>query len=504
MTTTLTPGDPRQLGEYWLAGRLGEGGQGVVYEAYDDTGRRVAIKALRVDAGGDVDTRARFAKEVAAARRVSPFCTARVLAAELEAAQPYIVSEYVGGPSLRRAVERDGPYAPDEVYRLATGVATALTAIHQASVIHRDLKPDNVLIGPDGPRVIDFGIARTREMSLTTTGHVAGTPAFMAPESVLGQRAGPAVDVWAWGAVTLFAATGREPFTGDNVAALLHRILAADPDLSALEEPLRGLVAAAMAKDARDRPDARTLLLGLVGETGRPLEEGSRKAEPIRPFSHPAPPSLAAVAEEAYRGLDPPDRMVVPQILLRMVEPGEGAADMLREIHAEELLDGVVDPPTIDRVLARFARAELLVRDGDTMSLTNAALLRAWPRLRQWIDADRAGLRVQRQLSEAARLWDENGRRTGDLYQGTTLEAALSWAATGRHNVTLNLLENAFLNASLALGRVRTRRRRQVIAVLAVLLVVTLATAGIAVDQRASAEHQRDVAAARQTAARAE
>ncbi|MCT9934409.1 protein kinase [Planotetraspora sp. A-T 1434] len=639
----LAPGDPRRIGDYWLAGRLGEGGQGVVYEAYDEAGRRVALKALRLssygpfggvradaagdahgDGGGasggfdgwspgDADLRARFAREAAAARRVSSFCTAKIIAADLEGAQPYIVSEFVGGPSLRRAIERNGPYGPDDLYRLATGIATALTAIHEASVIHRDLKPDNVLIGPDGPRVIDFGIARTTEMSLTTTGHVAGTPAFMAPESVLGQRAGPAVDIWAWGAVTLYAATGREPFAldpageaggdfagnfgGNNVAAFLHRILAADPDVSMLQEPLRGLVVAAMAKDPSARPSSPELLMRLLrgqdadgreaggrgpgdgperagatgaqepggGTTGagrpgagrpggvaRPaggraaigevpgrgtqdgevpggeatrgwreeeragatallLAEGRRAAEAMRPPADVAPPSLAALAEDIYTSLGAADQAVVPQILLRMVMPGEGSDDLPRKVRADELLDGVVDLPTADRVLSGFARAELLVREGDTMSLASAALLRAWPRLREWIEADRAGLRVHRQLSEAARLWDENGRRPGDLYQGTSLDNALGWAATGRQHVTLNLLENAFLDASAALGRLRGRRRRQVTAVLAVLLAAALASAGVAVDQkafadrqRASAERQRDTAVARRTAALAD
>ncbi|MEZ0071009.1 serine/threonine-protein kinase [Planotetraspora sp. GP83] len=601
----LAPGDPRRIGDYWLAGRLGEGGQGVVYEAYDDAGRRVALKALRVDsyggfggaqnggAGGgahrggpgDAELRARFAREAAAARRVSSFCTARIIAADLEGAQPYIVSEFVGGPSLRRAVERNGPYGPDDLYRLATGIATALTAIHEASVIHRDLKPDNVLIGPDGPRVIDFGIARTAEMSLTTTGHVAGTPAFMAPESVLGQRAGPAVDIWAWGAVTLYAATGREPFAlapggeaagdvggnfggnfGENsVAAFLHRILAVDPDVSMLQEPLCGLVVAAMAKDPAARPSSPELLMSLLrgqdvndretggpgtggggtgegvtrtaggrpagggaqdgeatrgwreeelagrGETALLLAEGRRAAGAMRPPADVAPPSLAALAEDIYTSLGAADQAVVPQILLRMVMPGEGADDLPRKVRADELLDGVVDLPTADRVLSGFARAELLVREGDTMSLASAALLRAWPRLREWIEADRAGLRVHRQLSEAARLWDENGRRPGDLYHGTSLDNALGWAATGRQHVTLNLLESAFLDASAALGRLRARRRRQVTGVLAVLLAAALASAGVAVDQkafadrqRASAERQRDTAVARRTAALAD
>ncbi|WP_433224979.1 protein kinase domain-containing protein [Microtetraspora malaysiensis] len=480
----LAPGDPRRIGEYWLAGRLGEGGQGIVYEAYDAESRRVAVKVLR--AGDGVGTRARFAKEAAAARRVAPFCTARVIEADLDAPLPYIVSEYVGGPSLRRAVELDGPYEEDRLYRLATGVATALAAIHQASVIHRDLKPDNVLIGPDGPRVIDFGIARTREMSLTTTGHMAGTPAFMAPEIVLGRRAGPEVDVWAWGAVTVFAATGREPFGGDGVAALFHGILAGEPDLSMLKEPLRGLVAAAMAKDPRDRPSSRRLLLGLVGggdELAPLLAAGTRTAELVRPPAGASPPSLATLAEEVYAGLVPGDRALVPRVLLRMITPGEGGDDLPRRVRPDDLLDGVVGSETAERVLSAFARMDLVAREGGEVSVANAALPRAWPRLREWIDAERDGLRFHRRIGEAAALWDGHGRRPGDLYQGTALETAVAWAATGRRHVTLNLLESAFLDASLALGRVRGRRRRQLTAALAALLVLALASAVVAVVQ---------------------
>ncbi|MEV4065115.1 serine/threonine-protein kinase, partial [Nonomuraea dietziae] len=275
MGNALIDGDPQRLGGYWLAGRVGEGGQGVVYEGYDAEGQRVAIKVFR----GDPSVQPRLAKEAAAARRVPAFCTARVLDADLEGPRPYIVSEYVEGPSLRQVAK---VFREDELHRLATAMATALTAIHDAGVVHRDLKPDNVLLGPDGPRVIDFGVARTMEMSLTSAGLVAGTPSYMAPEVFSGERAGAPADVFAWGATVLFAATGMDPFRADSLGAVMHRVLSHEPDLSPLPGQVKELVAAALAKDPRQRPTSRELLLALVSgdglDTARLLAQGAGSA----------------------------------------------------------------------------------------------------------------------------------------------------------------------------------------------------------------------------------
>jgi hypothetical protein len=267
----MAANDPDRLGRYAVARRLGNGGQGVVYEAYDDAGDRVAIKVLhRGTRGRD------FVREVAAAQRVASFCTARLIAADASGPEPYLVSEYVEGPSLRQAVEDGGVFAGDRLHGLAIGIMTALVAIHEAGVAHRDLKPDNVLLSPDGPRVIDFGIARIEDMTPSTS--VGGTPPYMSPEALRGEAVGPAADVFSWGAVMLFAATGHSPFMGATMAEILHRVLTLEPDCGVLPHGLRGVVERALAKWAEDRPSSRDLLI-TAGRAGRRAgcESGARR-----------------------------------------------------------------------------------------------------------------------------------------------------------------------------------------------------------------------------------
>ncbi|WP_161602737.1 WD40 repeat domain-containing serine/threonine protein kinase [Thermomonospora catenispora] len=491
----LVPGDPRQLGKYWVAGRLGAGGQGVVYEAYDPAGTRVAIKTLHGELLADA-RREMLAREVRALRRVASFCTARVLEADLESTPPYVVSEFVPGPDLQRSVDGGGAYTGDALQRLAVGVATALAAIHQAGVVHRDLKPANVLLGPDGPRVIDFGLARTEDMTRSRTG-MKGTPRYMAPEVITGGRAGPAADVWAWGAVVLFAALGRPPFEGDGIPALMDDIMNRRPDLDVLPEPLRSVVAAALSKDPAERPTARQVLMSLIGgaegdaETGVLLAAGSEAAGGA--LTDAAPPlSLGEEAEAVYARLDPAAQEAVPRVLLRMVLPGEGAADTLRKAHAADF----ADDEAAGRVVEAFTAAGLLVAEDDTVAIANAALLRAWPRLREWVDADRDGLPIHQSLAEAARIWDSGGRKSGDLYQGTRLRLALDWAATGRRYLMPNAVERAFLEAGAALTRRRIRLRGLVTGALAVLLVVTIAAMAVVVEQHRTVTRQRDQAVA--------
>ena len=250
----LAGDDPEQVAGYRLRGRLGAGGMGRVYLAFAHDGRAVALKVIRPEFGEDQDFRERFRLEVAAARRVHGLYTAQVLDADPAASPPWLVTAYVPGPSVAEAVRAHGPLPVSTGLMLMGGVAEALAAIHAAGLIHRDLKPSNVLLSADGPRVIDFGIARAIEATeLTSTGIQLGTPSFMAPEQAEGDPVSPATDVFALGSVVAFAVTGRQPFGTGNEQALLYRIVHKEPDLDGCPEPLRGLVARCLAKSPAER-----------------------------------------------------------------------------------------------------------------------------------------------------------------------------------------------------------------------------------------------------------
>jgi hypothetical protein len=256
--------DPREVGVYRLLGRLGEGGQAVVFLAVSPTGSRAAVKLLPPTT--DPQVRSRFLKEVAAAQRVARFCTAQVLDAGISERRPFIVSEYVSGPSLVEVVEQFGPRSGAALERIAVATLTALSAVHAAGMVHRDFKPGNVLLGPDGPVVIDFGLAVVPGMTTTgLSGQVAlGTPAFMAPEQLAGERVTAAADVWSWAVTIVFAGTGELPFRGESLTATAYAILHSEPAVGRLPEPLGFLVHRCLSKDPAARPSARDALSELV------------------------------------------------------------------------------------------------------------------------------------------------------------------------------------------------------------------------------------------------
>ncbi|MEV5873555.1 serine/threonine-protein kinase [Streptomyces sp. NPDC052101] len=285
----LGAGDPQHIGSYRLLARLGAGGMGHVYLARSDRGRTAAVKLVREELAAQEEFRARFRQEVQAARRVGGYWTAPVLDADTEAAVPWVATGYVAGPSLQQVVGHDHGALPERSVRiLAAGLAHALKDIHAAGIVHRDLKPSNVLVTIDGPRVIDFGIARALETTslggeeLTRTGSLLGSPGFMAPEQVRGDRITPACDIFCLGSVLAYAATGALPFGSANsgVHALMFRIAQEEPDLAGVPEGIADLVRDCLRKD----PGARPSLDALLERTGaEDTVAGGRSRDPWLP-----------------------------------------------------------------------------------------------------------------------------------------------------------------------------------------------------------------------------
>jgi eukaryotic-like serine/threonine-protein kinase len=269
------PGDPKRLGPYELVGRLGQGGMGVVFLGRERRGgRRAAVKAIRPELAGDPAFAARFRREVEAARRVDSPRVARVLGADPAGPRPWLATEYVDGPTLAGAVAAGGPLTGGRLAAFAAGVAEALDAIHAAGVVHRDLKPGNVLLpggGSPEAKVIDFGIAWAADATMTRSGLRFGTPSWMAPEQLRDQPAGPPADVFAWALLVAFAATGRHPFGGGPADAVAYRILHDRPDLTGVPASLRGLVEAALSPTPAARPTAARVA-ALLGAAPRPTE----------------------------------------------------------------------------------------------------------------------------------------------------------------------------------------------------------------------------------------
>jgi serine/threonine protein kinase len=266
MVLKLRAGDPQLVGSYRLVGRLGSGGMGKVYLGRSAAGRLVAVKVIRDDLAEDPEFRARFRREIAAARKVSGLFTAPVVDADPDAPVPFLVTAYIAGLSLADAVSRHGPWPAESVLALAAGLAEGLKSIHSVGVVHRDLKPSNVLLVQDGPRVIDFGICRAAEASTVTRAGLAfGSPGFMSPEQAEGGLVGPASDVFSLGAVLAFAAAGEGPFGAGSTAALVYRVVHSPPNLDRVPVPARLLIGRCLAKDAGQRPSPGELLADLDG-----------------------------------------------------------------------------------------------------------------------------------------------------------------------------------------------------------------------------------------------
>ncbi|MFJ9558914.1 bifunctional serine/threonine-protein kinase/ABC transporter substrate-binding protein [Streptomyces fuscichromogenes] len=265
MSEALRPSDPSSVGGFRLLRRLGAGGMGVVYLGRSETGALAAVKVIRAEDAADDGFRARFAREAELAARVDSPWVVPVLGADATAREPWLATGFVAGPALAEAVTAHGPLPPSAVRVLGSLLGEALAGVHAAGLVHRDVKPGNVLLAVNGPRLIDFGIARaTDDTALTTSGMVVGTPGFLAPEQARGETAGAASDVFALGCVLAYASTGRPPFGTGATDALLYRTVHDEPDLDGITGALRETLAGCLAKDPAERPGAGELRLRLA------------------------------------------------------------------------------------------------------------------------------------------------------------------------------------------------------------------------------------------------
>ncbi|MFI6299016.1 hypothetical protein ACIBEJ_46025 [Nonomuraea sp. NPDC050790] len=468
-----------RLGGYWLGIRLG----GRTVEAYDESGLRRAL------------TQCVPPEETEPLLRVKSLHVAAVV----EVADTFLVSEYVEGRSLRQVVETRGPCSADDLYRLAAATATALAAIHEAGAVHGALDPGAVLLTDAGPRLVGLGTGETdspwddrpwddrpgddgprgdspRDDGPRADGPWADGPwdegpRDEGPRDDSSRGGGVAGDVRAWGRTLAFAAGG----------------------MAELDPALADLVTAALHPDPEHRPGARHLLMSLLDQ---PQSQQGRLLPP-EPVDDPP---LGTRAEQLYAALSRAEQELVPEVLLRLVGMDERGEDSRVRVERAELVAGRTpeQAAAIERVLQVYGEAGLLTRDGTNVAMACGALLRAWPRLHEWLDAERDGLAVHRELARAARRWESGGRREADLFHDGTLDRALAWAATGRRHVTLGGEEQAFLDAGLASGRRRGRRRWVVAAAVAV------AVLAVAIWQYGTAQGKVDEAMARVAATRAE
>ncbi|MFF3651180.1 serine/threonine-protein kinase [Streptomyces sp. NPDC002181] len=294
--------DPRVVGSFRLHRRLGAGGMGVVYLGSDRRGQRVALKVIRPDLAEDQEFRSRFAREVSAARRIRGGCTARLVAADLEAERPWFATQYVPGPSLHDKVAEEGPLTAAQIAAIGAALSEGLVAVHEAGVVHRDLKPSNILLSPKGPRIIDFGIAwATGASTLTHVGTAVGSPGFLAPEQVRGAAVTPATDVFALGATLAYAATADSPFGHGSSEVMLYRVVHEEPHLIGVPDALAPLVQACLAKDPEERPTTLQLSMRLkeiAAREAQGLSDGRPPAQRARGAERPTGRLADAYADQ--------------------------------------------------------------------------------------------------------------------------------------------------------------------------------------------------------------
>ncbi|MEV7283857.1 serine/threonine-protein kinase [Streptomyces sp. NPDC093252] len=334
MVRGLGAGDPRGIGSYRLLGVLGEGGMGKVYLGSSRSGRRVAVKVIRPDVAADTEFRTRFRREIEAARRVGGAWTAPVIDADPDAAVPWLASDYIDAPDLGTLVHRRGPLDEADGLRLAGGLAEALESVHRAGLIHRDLKPPNVLMTGNGPRLIDFGIARAFDGTtrVTGTGLIVGTPGFMSPEQAEGAELTPPSDVFSLGGVLFFAVTGREPFGSGGAASVLYRVVHDEPDLTAVPSRLRPVLSACLHKDPAHRATLDQLLGLIDGRAVGPVP--TQAAEHRQPGAYtraraesPTEAPVPSADAPASAPVEPPSSL--PMLVAFVIWAGGGAVGLV-------------------------------------------------------------------------------------------------------------------------------------------------------------------------------
>jgi serine/threonine protein kinase len=381
----LLAGDPRQIGPFRLLGRLGEGGMGRVFLGESPGGRKVAVKVVHPHYASDPGFRGRFTREVAAARQVGGFHTAGVVGADPDADPPWMATAYIPGPSLAQAVAQGGPLDDAGVRRLGAALAEGLAAIHDCGLIHRDLKPGNVILADDGPRIIDFGIAKGADATaLTGSSAVIGTLRYMSPEQLNGHDLTPHSDVFALGAVLAYAASGHDPFQAPTMPAVITRILTGPPDLDPIAGDLREVIAGCLAKDPASRPSPADLLARL----SRPAPHDPTLVAAPTPAPAPAPvpgadPVPAASTASAPAPAPVPEAASSPEPgSAKAAGPASPAQDLSQAdtVSASPVHPGRTDPPATG--------ADLAAAPATTPPRLPGTLMRRRPRRRMGLIAD--------------------------------------------------------------------------------------------------------------------